>query len=389
MRMRLRIPQVEPEVYREPEVCPYKDCGGRHFKLHQQRCPKRLRDPKHDRVVAKRLYCVRCGRSFRVYPSGVTRASQSQALRGLSVFLYTLGLSYGGVADLLRAFGCALGKTRVYYNVQAGGERAIELRKAWLKAQRGPIRVIAADLTRVQCKGQSLAVGVVVDDARGVELTVDVLDGEDAATIERWLKEVAEAVGAEVLVSDDADAFKMVADNLGLEHQVCRAHVNRHVMDSIAEFGERALDETRALPPGLDVKREQLLDDLADIEEIVLAHPYNGAERLEEIHNRYVGAEPPSAGKRASLWYRLRMWTLDLWNNYERFRLYRSWRGKDGERMDGTSNSAERAIGWWVKERYRSMRGFQRKASVLNVCGLLGWLGSRPSGYDLGMVLGK
>lgn len=256
MRMRLRIPQVKPQIYRKPEVCPHRGCGGRHFKLHEQRCPKKLRDPKHDLVIAKRLYCVRCRRSFRVYPQGVSRANQSQALRGLSVFLYILGLSYGGVVDLLEAFGCPLGKTRVYYNVQAAGERAIELRKAWLKAQRGPIRVIAADLTRVQCKGDQFVVGVAVDDESGTELTVDVLDGEDAATIKEWLKDIAEAVGAEVLVSDDADAFKIVADDLGLEHQVCRAHVNRHVMESIAEFGERALDEGRALPAGLGISRE-------------------------------------------------------------------------------------------------------------------------------------
>jgi hypothetical protein len=28
--------------------------------------------------------------------------------------------------------------------------------------------------------------------------------------------------------------------------------------------------------------------------------------------------------------------------------------------LDGTNNAGERAIGWWVKERYRSMRGDQR-----------------------------
>lgn len=387
MRMRLRIPQVKPEIYREPEVCPYEGCGGRHFKVHEQRCPKPLRDPKHDLVIAKRLYCVRCGRSFRVYPQGVTRANQSQALCGLSVFLYVLGLSYGGVADLLEAFSCPLGKTRVYYNVQAAGKRAIELREAWLKAHRGPVRVMAADLTRVQCQGDQFVVGVVVDDESGVELSVDVLDGEDAATLEKWLKDIAKALGAEVLVSDDADAFKIVADNLGLGHQVCRAHVNRHVMERIAEFGERALDEARALPAGLVVNREQLLDDLVDIEEIVLAQPHNGVARLEQIHRRYAEAEPPREGGKASLWYQLRLWTLDIWNNFDRFRLYRSWRGDEGERMDGTSNSVERAIGWWVKERYRTMRGYKRKDSVRNVSSLLGWLGGRQPDYDLATLL--
>jgi hypothetical protein len=54
-----------------------------------------------------------------------------------------------------------------------------------------------------------------------------------------------------------------------------------------------------------------------------------------------------------------------------------------GERLDGTNNASERAIGWWIKERYRSMRGYKRPESVLNVSSLLGWLGGQPSNYDL------
>jgi hypothetical protein len=38
--------------------------------------------------------------------------------------------------------------------------------------------------------------------------------------------------------------------------------------------------------------------------------------------------------------------------------------GSDGETADGTNNAGERVIGWWVKERYRSMGGYQRPASV-------------------------
>jgi len=38
--------------------------------------------------------------------------------------------------------------------------------------------------------------------------------------------------------------------------------------------------------------------------------------------------------------------------------------GPDGETADGTNNAGERVIGWWVKECYRSMGGYQRPASV-------------------------
>jgi len=42
--------------------------------------------------------------------------------------------------------------------------------------------------------------------------------------------------------------------------------------------------------------------------------------------------------------------------------LYRTW--KDQQRqpiLDGTNNADERAIGWWVKERYRHHAGYKRE----------------------------
>jgi hypothetical protein len=36
-----------------------------------------------------------------------------------------------------------------------------------------------------------------------------------------------------------------------------------------------------------------------------------------------------------------------------------------------------------VKERYRTMRGYKRKDSILNVTSLTGWLLEQPVGYDM------
>ena len=43
-----------------------------------------------------------------------------------------------------------------------------------------------------------------------------------------WIEPIAKEVEAEVIVTDDADAFKQVADELGLNHQVCKKHVERN-----------------------------------------------------------------------------------------------------------------------------------------------------------------
>jgi hypothetical protein len=37
------------------------------------------------------------------------------------------------------------------------------------------------------------------------------------------------------------------------------------------------------------------------------------------------------------------------------FTFYRTWKDNDNPILDGTNNADERAIGWWVEERYRTM----------------------------------
>ena len=48
--------------------------------------------------------------------------------------------------------------------------------------------------------------------------------------------------------------------------------------------------------------------------------------------------------------------------------------------MDGTNNACERAIAWWVKERYWAMRGYKRRLSVLHVSRLIAAMGHALDG---------
>jgi hypothetical protein len=80
---------------------------------------------------------------------------------------------------------------------------------------------------------------------------------------------------------------------------------------------------------------------------------------------------------------------LDRWNLWARLTRYRTWQGSHGEVLDGTNNGSERAIGWWVKERYRTMRGYKRRKSAVNVSRLLAWCGNHldREGADLTLVI--
>jgi len=113
----------------------------------------------------------------------------------------------------------------------------------------------------------------------------------------------------------------------------------------------------------------------------------DGEKQLAALYQRYCAAPAPQEGEKATMWYRTRLLVLHLWNNWSRLTLYQRWQGPDGERLDGTNNACERAIGWGVKERYRSMRGYKRQESVLNVSSLLGWLGQQSAGYDLNQLV--
>lgn len=381
MRLRVSIPQVEPERVVAPKRCPY--CGKKYLKAHQRRCKKPLRDTKYEEVKAQRWRCLSCRRTFRVYPQGVSRAQHSDRLKGLAVLLYLLGLSYGAVEDALGALGWFLSKTTVYRDVQAAGEKARQLRANWLRQQEGKVRFVGADPTRVRRAGEDVIVALAVDAQHGPVLEIVLLDNEQAETLRGWLQPLLEHVGAEVLVSDDADGFKAVADAANVGHQVCRRHVTANVLAFIAEARERLLTDPPPPPKGMEVTPDQLLADLESLEWIILGLPEKGAQMLEEMYLRYAHAPPPGKGEQATLWYRARNRFLDLWNNWARLSCYLRLKEKKGEELHATNNVTERAIGWAVKERYRTMRGYKRDESILNVTTLTAWLLEQPAGYDL------
>jgi len=391
MRLVMRLPVVDPTVLPEPQQCPY-GCGGQHFQ-HRQTVPKPLRDTKLEQVEAHRYGCLRCGRTFRVYPPGVSIAQTSTRLRGLGILLYLLGLSYGAAALTLEALGHPLSKVAIYNAVQAAGAKVPGLRRDAVQLPAGHQRVAAvgADLTSVKCQGAWLTVGVSVDALGGAALTVDVLESGEAAQLVRWLEEVAAAVGAELLVSDDADGFKAAADATGLTHQVCIAHVARNTEEWVARLEPEVAADADGSLARIGVAPEQAVDDVQTLLRLMQERdPTPKAETtLRAIHQRYQRATCPRVGERASLAYRLRLFSLDRWQLWDRLTRYRTWTSADGELLDGTNNATERAIGWWVKERYRSMRGYKREASVRNVSRLIAWAGNglAGAGVDLAQVV--
>ena len=141
--------------------------------------------------------------------------------------LYLLGLSYGAVAIVLGSLGIGIGKTSVYRAVQAVAAKVPGMKQSHL-LDGYRTGAVGADVTSVRCGGKWLPLGVSVDALTGMTLSIDSLPGEDAEQLKAWLEPVLDAVDADGVVSDDADAFKKVSDETGRAHQAslqksCRA----------------------------------------------------------------------------------------------------------------------------------------------------------------------
>jgi hypothetical protein len=213
-------------------------------------------------------------------------------------------------------------KTSVYEAVQAAAEKVPGLkRQEVFRGLRTP--AMGSDVTSVKCQGEWLHLGLTVDDTNGLVLSVDELSAEDAETIQAWLGPIAQAVAAKLLVSDDADAFKTVAEGLGLEHQVCKSHVKRNTETFIENLTAPVASDADGSLAAMGVTPEQALEDLKHLGELILSRQPQEEEELEAMHQRYIDAAPPTAGQKATLAYRLRLMYLDRWNLWRPLTRYR------------------------------------------------------------------
>jgi hypothetical protein len=292
------------------------------------------------------------------------------------VMLYILGLSYGAVEIVLNCLGIGVGKTSVYRAVQAAARQVPGMKRGkLLKGYR--TKAIGADVTSVRCNGKWVPVGIVVDPINGIVLSIDELPGEGAEQLKAWLEPILDAVDADVVVSDDADAFKIVADETGRSHQVCKSHVVRNTEALVAELSEIVAEEQDHSLEAIDITPEDTLADLASLKEMIHTRNPEDQSRLEEIYLRYANAPKPAKGKKHNVAYRIRNLFMDRWNLWPRLTFYRTWKDDFGnEILDGTNNDCERAIGWWVKERYRSMRSYKQEQSALGVSRLIAFAGN-------------
>ena len=208
--MNLHVILPRPQSAAEPPavVCPQPACAGAAVRLHQH-TTRIIKDVVLHHVPVHRYKCLGCGRTFRVYPAGVTHAHTTERVLLIAVLLYRLGLGCGAVSAALNAFGVYLSRTAVYDTVQTAQQRCPELVRDRVFTA---VRPFAGRAVLVKRGATWLPLALVPDDALRLVVTVTALSHAAVAELEHAVRPVLNAMGAYSLRVDETDGLGAAAD---------------------------------------------------------------------------------------------------------------------------------------------------------------------------------
>jgi hypothetical protein len=152
------------------------------------------------------------------------------------------------------------------------------------------VQVLGADEALYRVKGHETAVGFVTDGQTGLTLDFEVLTASAGEAFERWLAPFVAQYGVEVLVTDAHPSYRVVADALGLEQQLCLTHVRKAATKRSKAILAQARQEQR--------DPVQLEQELTHIRRLVRDLPADGARDLEGLHRGYLDAVQPGKASR-------------------------------------------------------------------------------------------
>lgn len=325
----LRLPNVKQKTETRPQECPR--CGGETFQ-RWGKVRKPVRDNRYRSVQVYRYRCCSCRCTFRHYPEGVDRADQTQRMRKLVALGWVLGMSLRGVTTFMAAFGVSVSHMTVWRDLQEQA-KIMEKRRRWQ-----PVRVLGVDGMYPLGKGRKRPVLIAVDLGNGQPVAIGKVDESNPQAVKRWLEPLVKRLGVSVIVTDDLASFRVVAEKLEVEHQVCQFHVRRWV--------GRALYELRETVP------KDWLWVLDEVDGLLEELPLEGSRRLFELWKQIPERQVGQSGERTPL-VRLRYLLIRLSEHWEKYRVF-TWQND----VPWTNNGTEHAIGR-MKIRSRTVRGYK------------------------------
>jgi transposase-like protein len=333
----LQLPGVKYFQAERPKRCPY--CPGEIFQ--RWGChPKRVRDPRLREVQIYRYRCCLCHRTFRHYPEGVGRASQTKRMIKLAAIMWALGMSYRSASGILAVFGVELRHMSIWRDVQTQAEQ-VRCSKQW-----GKVRVLGVDGLYVRGWGDTQPVLVAVDMGSGQPIALGYLDEKDPQTVRKFLEPLVQRLGVSVIVTDDLASYKVVARELDLEQQVCQFHLRRWV--------GKALRDLRVSLP------EEWHQTIDEVKLLVRGLPAEGERRLLQLYRQIPVNRAGRRDEPMTSLEQFRQLLSRLAEDWAKYRVF-DWQPQ----VPWTNNLTEQAIGR-MKMRARTVRGYKSEAGMLN-----------------------
>jgi len=208
-----------------------------------------------------------------------------------------------------------------------------------------PVRVLGLDGAYVRGWGDTRPVVVAVDLGTGQPVALGAVNEWDPQALRRFLAPLVKRLGVSVIVTDDLQTYRTVAEKLAVEHQVCQFHVRRWV--------GRAVRRLRDTVP------KQWLWVLDEVETLIAELPVDGSRVLFELWKQ-VPPQRPSRDAALEPRDKLRSLLLRLSEHWHRYRVF-DWH-KD---VPWTNNGTEQVIGR-MKMRSRTVRGYKTRSGLLN-----------------------
>lgn len=325
----LKLPDVKQKTEARPRQCVY--CQGETFQRWGQ-VNKPVKDVRMRNVKVYRYRCCHCQRTFRHYPTGNSRADQTERLRLFAILLWTLGLSHRAGSWILSGLRVRLSFMTIWRDVQAEAQK-IKRHNHWK-----PVRILGLDGANVLGWGAKQPVLVAVDLGTGEPLTVGYVDEHDPQKVRRWLEPLVQRHGIRVIVTDDLFSYKIVAEQLQLEHQVCQFHVRRWVGKTLKEL--------------LETLPKKWLWVLEEIRQLIDLLPRDGSKSLYALWKQLPGRRSLPSQARSAM-EQLRDLILRLSQHWQSYCTFQS-----EPQIPWTNNATEQAIGR-MKMRARTVRGYK------------------------------
>jgi hypothetical protein len=137
------------------------------------------------------------------------------------------------------------------------------------------------DETQLKVSGDGVTVGFVTDPKTGELVGMRLLSSRDGQEVAKWVCETAEALGCEVVVTDELESYKPVAEAAEVEHQLCLAHWWKAVANRLKKIQ--------------GYRREKKL-----IRAALRQLDPPGRKAIWWLHRQFVGARPPGKGEKQS-----------------------------------------------------------------------------------------